>query len=159
MEMEKLLDKELENIPIFKKIEDVVETTNAHLTDSIYIWDGAFLPDKKDIGRCYRPDFSLKTNKEVNELIKNKKGTFLSPEYENADFFVYNERTNELVPFKENDILIYGNGNGYFKLIGKEYIYYDDNGIEIGRGSYAEDEESKTESKHPKPKKAKKKHS
>lgn len=115
-----------------KTVKDISTDTNENLHDSMYIWEHIFLQDKKSIGRCYRPDFSLKSREEVQK-ISNKKNIVLSPRYKHADFFVYNERTDEIVPFKKNDVLIYENGSGYLTFDGKNYLYYDDNGIEIWR--------------------------
>jgi hypothetical protein len=52
---------------------------------------------------------------------------------QHADFFVYNNRTEELLPFKKNDFMIYENGSGYLRFDWTSYISYDDNGIEIWR--------------------------
>jgi hypothetical protein len=47
-----------------------------------------------------------------------------------SDFFVYNERTEELVPFKKDDCMLYD--SGYLKFDGNNYCSYDDNGNEVG---------------------------
>lgn len=49
-------------------IDDLIEMTNEHLKDTLFI--EGFLPDKKDIKRCYRSNFSLKTRKEAEELMR-----------------------------------------------------------------------------------------
>ncbi|MEI7563994.1 MAG: hypothetical protein WCJ39_10625 [bacterium] len=70
-----------------------------------------------------------------------EKPIVLSPRYKNFDFFVYNERTNEMVPFKKNDVMMFDHGEGYLTFDGKNYIYYDDNGCEKGRNTYGNDQE------------------
>jgi hypothetical protein len=84
---------------------------------------------------CYRTDFELKDKKAAKKISKEKK-ILIAPKYKNADFFVYNERKEELVPFKKNDYLMYD--RGYFTFDGTSYISYDDNGEEIGRFSFVE---------------------
>ena len=123
-----------------KTIKKIIDDTNENLHDSMYIWEHIFLQDKKSIGRCYRTDFSLKTRKEVQKL-SNEKNIVLSPRYKHVDLFVYNERTDEIVPFKKNDVLMYDHGEGYLTFDGTNYIYYDDNGIEIGRAIPTDDPE------------------
>ncbi|MEI6774344.1 MAG: hypothetical protein WCL18_06225 [bacterium] len=111
-------------------VEELIAVTNDQLEDTLYIADGVIIPDKKDISRCYRSDFTLKTKKEAQKIIKNKKATI---DYTNkeSDFFVYNERKEQLLPFKKNDYLIYD--HGYFTFDGKDYLSYDDNGNEVGK--------------------------
>lgn len=118
-------------------VEELVAQTNDQLDDALFIAEDIHIPEKKDIKRCYRTDFELKTNKEAKELMSEKK-ILLSPKYKNADFFVYNDRTEELVPFQKNDYLMYD--RGYFTFDGTSYISYDDNGKEIGRFSFLQDE-------------------
>lgn len=88
----------------------------------------------------YWTDFTLKTKKEAEKLM-DEKPIVLSPNYKNYDFFVYNERTNELVPFKKNDFMMFDHGDGYLTFDGMSYIYYDDNGYEKSRNTYANDPE------------------
>ncbi len=114
-------------------VEELIAVTNDQLEDILYIADDVFIPEKKNIGRCYRSDFKLKTKAEAKELIRNKKARF-SNKNKDTDFFVYNERTKELIPFKKNDYLIYD--RGYFTFDGKDYFSYDDNGNEIWRFSF-----------------------
>ncbi|MEI6672036.1 MAG: hypothetical protein WCL02_01400 [bacterium] len=114
------------------------EETKDQLQDTLYIADNIFIPEKKDIKRCYRTNFTLKTQKETKRLSKEKK-IVINPKYKDSDFFVYNERTNELVPFKKNDYLMYE--HGYFTFDGINYLSYDDNGNEISKFSYSKDKE------------------
>jgi len=117
-------------------VEKLIAKTNNQLGDALYIAEDIFIPQKKDIKRCYRTDFELKTKEEAKKIIKEKK-ILISPKYKDADFFVYNERKEELVPFKKNDYLM--NDRGYFTYDGTSYISYDDDGREIDRFSFAED--------------------
>lgn len=118
-------------------VEELIEKTNEQLDDALFIAEDVHIPEKKDIKRCYRANFELKTNKEAKKIVKEKK-ILISPRYKNADFFVYNDRTEELVPFQKNDYLMYD--RGYFTFDGKNYISYDDAGKEIGRFSFLQDE-------------------
>lgn len=111
-------------------VQELMVVTNDQLEDILFISEEVHIPEKKNIRRCYRSDFELKTKEEVKELVKQKKAILYHKEKE-GDFFVYNERAGELLPFKKNDYLIYD--RGYFTFDGKDYISYDDNGIEIGR--------------------------
>ena len=112
----------------FMNVEQVIKATNPQLEEILYIAADVAIPKKNTIERCYRTDFTLKTKKEAKELIKNKHAIFSMRNKEN-DFFVYNEKTEELLPFKKNDYLIYE--HGYFTFDGTNYISYDDNGNEI----------------------------
>ena len=53
----------------------------------------------------------------------------LAKKHTQSDFFVYNEKTGELVPFKTHDYLMYDRGYVYFD--GKKYVSCDDNGNEV----------------------------
>lgn len=132
-ESQEILDTTINHV---LTVEDLVVKTNSQLDDALYIANNVFIPEKKDIRRCYRTDFQLKTKGEAEQIVKEKK-ILISPTYKDADFFVYNERTEELVPFKKNDYLM--DDQGYFTYDGKNYISYDNNGGEIGRFSYIED--------------------
>ena len=139
--------KELMNISTDK--------TGAQILDNFYIWEKTetidepqpHIPEKKDIGRCYRKEFVLKSRKETKELIKRKynkkpaklKEANLRFKNQKADFFVYNEGTGEMEPFKKNDYLMYP--GGYIVFDGKDYVSYDDPGNEIGRFSYVENKD------------------
>jgi hypothetical protein len=59
-------------VPTFNNVEEIVAVTNENLNDSMYIGDNVFLPEKKDIGRCYRIDFVLKNTQETKRMIKAK---------------------------------------------------------------------------------------
>ena len=122
-------------------MDEVITITNNQLEDILYIADDIFIPEKKNIARCYRSDFTLKSKKEAKELVKRKKAIF---DYKDkkSDFFVYNERETKLLPFKKNDYLIYE--HGYFTFDGNNYISYDDNGKEIGRFNFTNDHKIKT---------------
>ncbi len=118
-------------IPSFTNVKEVITVTNDELlVDIFYKSDSTHIPKKKDIARCYRTDFTLKNKKEAKILVKEN-AILISPKHENVDFFVYNERTNELVPFKKNDYLMYE--HEYLTFDGKNYITYDNDGNEIGR--------------------------
>lgn len=123
-----------------KNIQELIKMTNSQLEDTLYIADDIFLPGQKNIGRCYRSDFMLKTQKEVQELCKDKKMKIYNRN-KKYDFFVYNERAKKILPFKKNDYLIYD--HGYFTYDGTNYFSYDDNGNEIGRFSFSNEIEHK----------------
>jgi hypothetical protein len=101
----------------FNNVGEIIDFTNDTLGDNMYIGEKddqlpeskSFMPEKKDIGRCYWTDFTLKTKKEAEKLM-DQKPIILSPSYKNYDFFVYNERTNEMVPFKKNDFMMFDHG-------------------------------------------------
>lgn len=112
----------------FTNIGEVINVTNGEIKDTLYIAENIHIPEKKDIGRCYRPDFVLKTKEEAKILVKEKKAIFYHKE-KDSDFFVYNERVGELLPFKKNDYLMYE--HGYFTFDGIDYISYDDDGNEM----------------------------
>ena len=115
----------------FTNVEDVITVTNSQLgATMLYIADNVFIPKKNEICRCYRSneDFVLKTREEAKKLIKDKK-VMDNHRDETSDFFVYNERKEELLPFKKNDYLMYE--HGYFTFDGTTYFSYDDNGHEI----------------------------
>lgn len=126
----------------FTTVEELITITNEELDDTLYIADDIFIPEKKNIWRCYWTDFSLKTLKEAYDLVKKKLAS-MSPKYKQVDFFVYNESTHELLPFKKNDYMIYE--NGYFTFDGTNYISYDDMGHEVSRFSYIDDKEPNIE--------------
>ena len=107
----------------FSTVDEVMSITNGDIKDLFYIGD-------KIGGNNYRSDFSFKTPKEVAELQKNYKKNITSTNKE-ANLFVYNERTEEVVPFKEKDYLMYD--AGYVTIDGDQYIACDDNGNEISR--------------------------
>lgn len=110
-------------------IQDIVSTYNQQLADAFYISTTRDLPSKKNIAHCYRSgaDFSLKTREEVMLWTYNS----IVEHHQKSDFFVYNERTQELLPFQTHDCLMHD--AGYFTYNGKEYVSYDDNGNEIQR--------------------------
>lgn len=112
----------------FTNIGELIKVTNEELEDTLYIAEDTHIPEKKDIARCYRSDFELKTKEEVKILVKEKK-TRICHKQENSDFFVYNEKVRELLPFKKNDYLMYE--HGYLTFDGTHYISYDDDGNEI----------------------------
>ncbi len=115
-------------------IQDIVSTYNQQLADAFYISTTFDLPSRKDMAHCYRlgSDFSLKTKEESQSLwcdnIVGTKGN------QQSDFFVYNERTKELVPFQKHDCLMCD--TGYFTYDGKDYVSYDDGGNEIQRFTF-----------------------
>jgi len=111
-------------------VEELIAVTNDQLEDTLYIADGVIIPDKRDISRCYRSDFTLKTKQEAKKIIKDKKAT-IHHKYKESNFFVYNERKEQLLPFKKNDYLIYD--HWYFTFDGFFYLSYDDNGNEVGK--------------------------
>lgn len=110
-------------------IQDIVTTYNQQLADAFYISTTIDLPAKKDMAHCYRSgsDFSLKTREEVESLTSDT----AIEKNNNSDFFVYNERTKEIVPFQKHDCLMYD--TWYFTYNGNEYVTYDDGGNEIKR--------------------------
>lgn len=134
------LKRSQENLGIKKanirSVRELINLTNTQLDDALYITEDIFIPQKKDIKRCYRTDFELKTQKEAKKIMSEKK-IFLSSKHKHADFFVYNERKEELLPFKKNDYLMHD--HGYFTFDGKNYVSYDDSGREVGRFSFLED--------------------
>jgi len=105
----------------FTNIQELITITNGELEDILYIGE-------KTSGRNYRSDFTFKTKAEVVALHK-KNTTKISTKDKAGDFFVYNERTGEIVPFKKNDYLMYD--RGYATFDGKKYLSYDDNGNEL----------------------------
>lgn len=109
-------------------VDSLISLTNTQLEELMYI---SFVPEKKDARHCYRSDFTLKTQKEATALAKQHKKKTTTK----SDFFVFNERTKDILPFKKNDYLIYE--HGYFTYDGKSYLSYDDNGKEIGRFSFS----------------------
>jgi len=106
----------------FMNIEELITITNSELEDIFYI-------GKNKHERNYRWDFSLKTQQEVMDLHK-KNTSKISHTGKEYTVFVYNERTEEAVPFKENDCIMYD--RGYVSFDGKKYYSYDDNGNEVG---------------------------
>lgn len=114
------------------------ETIENNIRDVFYIGEkvamieekGLLIPKKHEIGRCYRGDFVLKNKTEAIQLLQ-KKHLQLPSKYNETDFFVYNEKTREINPFKKWDCLMYP--GGYVTFDGKEYIIVDDNGNEIKR--------------------------
>lgn len=105
----------------FTTVEEVIAVTNTQLEDLLYI-------GKKNSGHNYRSDFTFKTKEEAKILIKENQA-IISSKDKTSDFFVYNERTKELLPFKKDDYLLYD--RGYLTFDGTNYISYDDNGNEI----------------------------
>lgn len=105
----------------FKNIQELITITNGELEDILYI-------GKKEEGRNCWSDFSFKTKEETIQLNKENKMK-LSKKNTQSDFFVYNERTGELVPFKTHDYLMYDRGYVYFD--GRKYVSCDDNGNEV----------------------------
>ena len=116
------------NVPVkettISTVDSLISITNTQLEEIMYI---SCVPEKKDARHCYRSDFSLKTKEEAIELSKDQKKKLWST----SDFFVYNERTKDILPFEKNDYLMYE--HGYFTYDGQHYISYDDNGQELGR--------------------------
>ncbi len=110
--------------------EEIITVTNDQVGDVLYISEKIHMPETKDIKRVYRSDFELKSRKDAEELVKQKKAIFYHKDKE-SDFFVYNEKAGELIAFKKNDYLIYP--QGYLTFDGRDYISYDDLGDEIGR--------------------------
>ncbi len=102
----------------FTTLQELIILTNSELEDVLYIGE-------KLCGRNYRSDFTFKTKAEVVALSKKNKANI-----KESDFFVYNERTGETVPFKKNDYMLYD--RWYFSFDGKNYVSYDDNGNEVG---------------------------
>jgi len=95
-----------ENLQTITNTEELIKITNNQIEDVLYISEKIFIPETKNIKHLYRSDFMLKTKKEAEELVKNKKAMFYHKD-KNNDFFVYNERAGELIAFKKNDYLIY----------------------------------------------------
>ncbi len=115
----------------FTNVKEVISITNKEIIDDmLYIADDIFIPEKKNMARCYRSNFTLKSKDDVKKMVHKKK-IVLPKKIKDADFFVYNEKTEQLLPFKKNDYLIYE--HGYFTFDGKNYISYDDNGMEVWR--------------------------
>ena len=113
----------------FTNVKEVISITNKEIIDDmLYIADDIFIPEKKNMARCYRSNFTLKSKDDVKKMVHKKK-IVLPKKIKDADFFVYNEKTEQLLPFKKNDYLIYE--HGYFTFDGKNYISYDDNGMEV----------------------------
>ncbi len=110
--------------------EELIQITNNQIEDVLYISEKICIPETKNIKHIYRSDFELKSKKEANELVKQKKAMFYHKD-KNNDFFVYNERAGELIAFKKNDYLIFP--QWYLTYDGVNYISYDDLGKEIGR--------------------------
>ncbi|MFA7298775.1 MAG: hypothetical protein WC010_03980 [Candidatus Absconditabacterales bacterium] len=133
---EKSLDN---NTPPLTSIQEIIAQNNKHLVESMYI---SFAPKSKDIGRCYRTDFTLEIKKDAQKLVDQGKAIFYHKDKEKSDFFVYNERTGELVPFNKNDYRIHD--HGYMTFDGTDYISYDDHGQEVSKFSYIDDIEDST---------------
>lgn len=114
------------SLAIHTTIREITEMTSDDVSDLLYISETVHLPEKKDIKRCYRTDFRLLTNQEAQRICKRKEGIYIGQIYKNNQFFVYNERREELVPFKQNDYLM--NEKEYMTFDGKKYIYYDNDG-------------------------------
>lgn len=126
----------------FTNVADLIKTTNGQIEDTLYIADDIFIPKTKNIGRCYRSDFTFETREQAEKLVKEKKIIMYHKDKE-SDFFVYNERAWELLPFKKNDYRIFD--HGYITFDGTNYIEYDDNGSERKRFSYINDNEPNVE--------------
>ena len=94
--------------------------------DVLYISETVHMPDKKDIGRCYRTDFRLLTNREAKRLCDKNDDLHIGETYVNHQFFVYNERRRELVPFKKKEYLM--SEKEYMTYDGTKYVYYDNDG-------------------------------
>ena len=80
----------------FTTVQELITLTNSELEDVLYIGN-------KPRGRNYRSDFTFKTKAELIATNHDK----ISNTCKQNDFFVYNERTGEVVPFKKNDYLLY----------------------------------------------------
>lgn len=126
----------------FTNVADLIKTTNGQIEDTLYIADDIFIPKTKNIGRCYRSDFTFETKEQAEKLVQEKKAVFYNKDKE-SDFFVYNERAGQLLPFKKNDYRIFD--HGYITFDGISYIEYDDNGNERKRFSYRDDNEPNVE--------------
>lgn len=126
----------------FTNVADLIRTTNGQIEDTLYIADDIFIPKTKNIGRCYRSDFTFETKAQAEKLVQEKKAIFYHKDKE-SDFFVYNERAGELLPFKKNDYRIFD--HGYITFDGTNYIEYDDNGSERKKFSYIDDNEPNVE--------------
>lgn len=128
------------NAHTFTNVGDIIDFTNDNLGENMYIGERRpFIPEKKDIWRIYWTDFILKTKKEAKKIME-KEWLHIAVD-KDIDFYVYNERANEIVPFKKNDFMMFDHGEGYLTFDGKSYIYYDDNGYEKGRNTYGNDQE------------------
>jgi hypothetical protein len=141
-EKEKKAEETTKKSYTFTNVADLIKTTNGQIEDTLYIADDIFIPKKKNIGRCYRSDFTFETKEQAEKLVQEKKAVFYHKDKE-SDFFVYNERAGELLPFKKNDYRIFD--HGYLTFDGTSYIEYDDNGIERKKFSYIDDTELNVE--------------
>ena len=113
---------------IWKKDEAVSEEENINVQR-----ESNSIAKKKEINKYYLANFTLKSKKEAQDLVRHKNARF-SGRNHNADFFVHDEKTRKLIPFKKNDYLMYD--NGYITFDGKSYIFYDNNGNEKRISSY-----------------------
>ena len=124
------------------------DETNSKLLSLFFIWkkdeeasekdanaetETSHIPEKNKINKYYLANFTLKSKKEAQDLVRHKNARF-SGRNHNADFFVHDEKTRKLIPFKKNDYLMYD--NGYITFDGKSYIFYDNNGNEKRISSY-----------------------
>jgi len=111
------------------RIEKIIENTNQETADLLYISSKIHMPAKSEIKKCYREDFVLVPKNKIKKICADNKKIHLPQEYKNHDFFVYNQRKNQIVPFKENDYLM--DKDGYLTFDGKSYIQYDNDGNEL----------------------------
>ncbi len=102
------------------------EMIHEEVKDVLYISETVHMLNKKDIGRCYWTDFRLLTNREAKKLCKNNKHLHIDDSDLHHQFFVYNEKRGELVPFRKNEYLM--NEKEYMTFDGTRYIYYDNDG-------------------------------
>ncbi len=100
----------------------MIAIINSDIKDLFYIGE------KADGGHNYRGNFSLKTKKEAEALSKHAQAK-MSHKHTASEVFVYNERTEEVVPLKENDCLMYD--AGYVAVKKDDYVSYDDIGNEL----------------------------
>ncbi len=114
-----------------KTIQGIIIRVNEEAADALYISDDIKIPETSKIKRCYRTDFVLIPKKEVKKKCIENKKLHLSKEDQTYEFFVYNERKHQIVPFKENDYLM--DKDGYLTFDGKSYIQYDNDGNELWR--------------------------
>jgi len=110
-------------------IAQVIENTNQDTADVLYISDGVKTTEKSKIKRYYREDFVLVRQNEVKKICDDDKKLQLPKNHNNHDFFVYNERKHQIIPFKKNDYLM--DKDGYLTFDGTSYFYYDNDGNEL----------------------------
>jgi len=107
-------------------IHNIVNTTYDSLSDLLYISERVHIPEKENIQRCYWTDFRLLSNQDAMKIAKKIGWITIEGENMYYDFFVYNDRKREIVPFKKNDYLM--NEKEYMTYDGEKYIYIDNDG-------------------------------